>query len=107
MSIVGLGLGGLVAFWFLPVELMPNNSFGVITITTPVRGGMSPTEVERQISKPIEEAVSSVAHLRSVISNSTNGKSVVSLEFEPGSDMDFATLDTREKFSRIKGDLPH
>ena len=106
MSLIGLALGGVIAFWFLPVELMPNNSFGIITITTPVRGGMAPSEIERQITKPIEEAVGAVARLRNIVSNSTNGKSVVSLEFEPGTNMDFATLDVREKFSRVKGELP-
>ena len=106
MSLVAILLSGVAAVVFLPVELMPNNSFGIITITTPVRGGMSPTEIERQITKPIEEVVATVSYLRNVISNSANGKSVVSLEFEPGTNMDFATLDVREKFSKIKGDLP-
>ncbi|MCB4755986.1 MAG: efflux RND transporter permease subunit [Elusimicrobia bacterium] len=106
MSLVGLSLGGLLAFWVLPVELMPNASFGVITITTPVRGGMSPTEIERQVTKPVEEAVSTVSHVRNLVSHSANGKSVVSIEFEPGSDMDFAALDVREKFSRVKAQLP-
>ncbi|MCG3205428.1 MAG: Multidrug resistance protein MdtC [Elusimicrobia bacterium] len=106
VSLVGLGLGGVLAFFFMPVELMPNASFGVITITTPVRGGMSPTDVENLISKPIEEAVSSVAHVRDIFSNSKTGKSVVSLEFEPGIDMDFAALDVREKFAKVQGRLP-
>lgn len=106
VSFVGLGLGGFLAFVALPVELLPNASFGVITITTPVRGGMFPSEIERQVTRPIEEAVSSVSHMRSLISNSKKDKSVVSIEFEPGTDMDFAVLDVREKFSRIKGDLP-
>jgi len=106
MTVVAIVLSGAVALLTLPVELMPNNSFGIITITTPVRGGMSPTEIERQITKPIEEAVGTASYLRNVISNSSNGKSVVSLEFEPGTNMDFATLDVREKFSKIRGDLP-
>jgi HAE1 family hydrophobic/amphiphilic exporter-1 len=106
MSLIGLTLGGAIAYWFLPVELMPNNSFGIITITTPVRGGMAPSEIERQITKPIEEAVGAASRLRNIVSESTNGKSVVSLEFEPGTNMDFATLDVREKFSRVKGNLP-
>jgi hypothetical protein len=57
VTLVGLGFGGLLAFVFLPVELMPNTSSGVITITTPIRGGMSPLDVESLVSKPIEEAV--------------------------------------------------
>lgn len=106
VTLVGLGFGGLLAFVFLPVELMPNTSSGVITITTPIRGGMSPLDVESLVSKPIEEAVFSVAHVRDVYSNSKQGKSVVSLEFEPGTNMDFATLDVREKFSKVAGTLP-
>lgn len=102
----GLCLAGVLAFVFMPVELMPNNSSGMITVTTPVRGGMAPTEVEQQVTKLVEDAVASVGQVRSVVSKSKQGESVVSIEFEPGTNMDFATLEVREKISRIKGGLP-
>ncbi len=106
MLFLALIIIGLLALIRIPVELMPNASFGTVTIFVPVRGGMPPVDIEQLITKPIEEAVSSVAHLKNIISTSKKDRAIVSLEFEPGTNMDFAALEVREKFSRIKNKLP-
>ncbi|MBN1913091.1 MAG: efflux RND transporter permease subunit [Candidatus Omnitrophica bacterium] len=97
---------GIIAFRLLPVEMMPNTSFGDITINIDVRGGIPASEVEKRIAIPIEEAVGSVTHLKNIISISKEGNSTVILEFEPGINMDFAALEVREKFNRIRNKLP-
>lgn len=99
-------LSGIASLSQLPVELYPNISFGEISIIIEVRGGIPPTEVEALVSKPIEEAVGSVSHLEEMMSISKEGESTVVLSFEPGINMEFAALDVREKFARVKNKLP-
>src|SRR3989338_5456152 len=97
---------GFVSLTKLPVELYPNTSFGEISIIIQVRGGIPPTEVEASVTKPIEEAVSTASNLQQVLSISKEGESTVVLSFKPGTDMDFAALEVREKFAKIKNQLP-
>jgi len=99
-------LFGLVSVSKLPVELYPNTSFGQISIIIQVRGGIPPTEVENLVTKPIEEAVATVSNLQELFSISKEGESTIVLNFNPGTDMDFAALEVREKFSRVKNKLP-
>ncbi len=97
---------GIASLTQLPVELYPNISFGEISIIIEVRGGIPPTEVESLVSKPVEEAVGSVSYLAEMMSISKEGESTVVLSFEPGINMEFAALDVREKFARVKNKLP-
>jgi len=97
---------GITALFRLPVELYPNISFGEISIIVNIRGGIPPTEVESLVTKPIEEVVSTVSHLEEMLSISKEGESTIVLSFEPGIDMDFAALEVREKFARVKNKLP-
>jgi HAE1 family hydrophobic/amphiphilic exporter-1 len=106
MLFIGIVIVGVVSLTRLPVELKPNISYGDISIIVAVRGGMPPQEVESMVTKPIEEAVSTVTHLENIYSTSKAGESRIWLEFEPGINMDFAALETREKFSKIKDKLP-
>jgi len=97
---------GIISLTQLPVELYPNISFGEISIIIEVRGGIPPTEVESLVTKPIEEAVGSVSNLEEMLSISKEGESTVVLSFKPGINMEFAALEVREKFARIKNKLP-
>ncbi|UCH12137.1 MAG: efflux RND transporter permease subunit, partial [Candidatus Omnitrophota bacterium] len=97
---------GAIALTRLPIELLPNFSFGDISIFINIRGGIPPEEVEAQVSKPIEDAVGTVSHLRNLISISEEGRSRVVMRFEPGINMDYAGLEVREKFSRVRDKLP-
>lgn len=106
MTTLAVILFGLVALFRLPVELYPNTSFGEISIVIYVRGGIPPVEVEQMVTKPIEEAVSTVSNLQQLLSVSKEGESTVVLSFKPGTDMDFAALEVREKFAKVKNKLP-
>ena len=97
---------GVVSFTKLAVELYPNTSFGEISIIIQARGGIPPADVENLITKPIEEAVATVSNLEQLLSISKEGECTVVLSFKPGTDMDFAALEVREKFSKIKNKLP-
>ncbi len=106
MLFLGILLVGFVSLTRLPVELKPNVAYGDISLIVAVRGGMPPQEVETLVTKPIEEAVSTVSYLENIYSTSKAGESRVWLEFEPGTNMDFAALEVREKFSKIRDKLP-
>ncbi|MBU1006132.1 MAG: efflux RND transporter permease subunit, partial [Candidatus Omnitrophica bacterium] len=106
MLFVGIVLVGFVSLQRLPVELKPNVVYGDISIIVAVRGGMPPQEVELLVTRPIEEAVGTVNYLENIYSTSKAGESRIWLEFEPGTNMDFAALEVREKFSKIRDKLP-
>lgn len=106
MTYTILVLIGFLSLLQLPVELYPNISFGEISIIIQVRGGIPPTEVESLVTKQVEEAVGTVSHLEEMLSISKEGESTVVLSFEPGIDMNFAALEVREKFAKVKNKLP-
>ena len=99
-------LFGTVSLFKLPVELYPNTSFGQISIIIQVRGGVPPTEVEALVTKPIEEAVATVSNLKQLLSISKEGESTIIMSFDASANMEFAALEVREKFAKIKNQLP-
>lgn len=106
MAAIAMIIMGFVSLLKLPVELYPNTSFGEISIVVYVRGELPPIEVEAQVTKPVEEAVATASNLKQMISTTKEGESTVVLSFEPGTDMDFAALEVREKFAKVKNKLP-
>lgn len=97
---------GLISLGRLPIELYQGQNQGVVSIIVHARGGLSPSEVEKQITKPIEEAVATVSHMSGLYSSSREAEARVTMQFEPGTDMNFAALEVREKFARVKPLLP-
>ena len=101
MFMLAIILFGMVGFSRLAVKLLPDLSYPTLTVRT-LYDGAAPIEVEQLLSKPIEESVGVVKGLRKVSSVSRAGMSDVVLEFEWGTDMDLASLDTREKLDTIE-----
>lgn len=66
-----------------------------------------PEEVEKSVTRLIENAVSSVNNVKSVTSSSKEGESKVTIEFNWGSDLTSATADIREALDRIRKNLPY
>ncbi|RKY42019.1 MAG: hypothetical protein DRP85_04225 [Candidatus Makaraimicrobium thalassicum] len=106
MIFAALSLMGIISLTRLPVELYPDISFGQISIIIYIRGGIPPTEVESMVTKPVEEAVSTVSHLEGMLSISKEGESTVVLSFERGIDMQLVAMEVREKFAKVKEKLP-
>ncbi|RQW03269.1 MAG: efflux RND transporter permease subunit, partial [Calditrichaeota bacterium] len=96
---------GLYSLWQLKVDLYPKLEFPVLAIITQYTG-VGPFDMENIITRPIEEAVSSVENIKKVSSTSTQGLSLVSLEFEWGADMDQAEIDVRNNLEYIRDALP-
>jgi HAE1 family hydrophobic/amphiphilic exporter-1 len=100
MFTIAIILFGYVSFNRLKINLLPDLSYPTLTIRTEYTGA-APVEIENLISKPIEEALGIVKNVQRVRSISRSGQSDVVLEFAWGSDMDFSSLDIREKLDAL------
>jgi HAE1 family hydrophobic/amphiphilic exporter-1 len=96
---------GIISFLELPQELFPPITFPQVTIITDYANA-APEEIETLITKPIEEAVGSVAGLKRIESISREGRSTVFVSFNWGQDIDFAALAVREKIDLVKDCFP-
>ncbi|RNB74082.1 efflux RND transporter permease subunit [Brevibacillus panacihumi] len=105
MLTVAMMIFGFVSLPRLAIDLMPELNFPVAVVVTSVDGA-SPSEVEKLVTKPIENALGTVANLDSIQSVSIEGASQVILMFNWGTDLDMATLDMREKVDQVRGALP-
>ena len=105
MAVLAVVLLGSVAYSRLPLDLLPEMNFpGAVVITS--YDGAAPTEVESIVTRPLEEALGTVSNVRRLSSHTTEGSSVVVAEFQWGTEMDFATLDMREKIDLIAPYFP-
>ncbi|MFO0684664.1 MAG: efflux RND transporter permease subunit [Sandaracinus sp.] len=93
------------SFFGLGVDRFPNIDVPIVVVTT-VLPGASPEQVEREVSDPIEEAISSVSGIDELRSNSYEGLSVVMARFLMEKDMDVAAQEVRDRVNRILSQLP-
>ncbi|MCY6485235.1 efflux RND transporter permease subunit [Clostridium aestuarii] len=96
---------GTVSLSRLSIDLLPKIEVPVAVVSTSYPN-VGPEEVEKLVTKPIEQAVATVEGIKNVSSMNSEGNSVVIAEFNFGTDMEFATLHMREKIDMIKGYLP-
>lgn len=96
MVTIAVFVFGLVSYAQLPLNLMPDISYPTLTVRTEYPGA-APEEVESQVSRPIEEALSTVEGLVEVESRSRAGISDVVLEFNWDTSMNAASQDVRER----------
>jgi len=102
LILIGFGLFSLAR---LKIDLFPDLTFPVIAVITQYTG-VNPYDIETTVSRPLEETVSSVENVKKVMSNSQQGLSLVILEFDWGTDMDQAEIDTRKNIDFIRDYLP-
>ena len=101
MFTVAVLLFGAVSFQRLKVNLLPDLTYPTLTIRTEYPGA-APVEMENLVTKPVEEALGVVKNVNEVRSISRSGQSDVVLEFAWGTDMDYASLDVREKLDALQ-----
>jgi len=98
-------LFGLYSFQRLPVDLYPEIDPPYITLFT-VYQGANAADIEQNVSKVLEDNLNTVANLKKLTSKSQDGYSLVSLEFEWGTNLDDATNSIRDAISRMQRLLP-
>ncbi|GAB3398744.1 efflux RND transporter permease subunit [Massilia agilis] len=105
MVMVGLMVLGLFSYKSLGVEQMPNVQIPALWLETAYPGA-SPEQVENDVTRPLEEVANSVSGIKTIRSNSWEGRSGISLEFNLTTDMDRAVQDLRDKVGRARGRFP-
>lgn len=100
-----LTIGGVFSYRLLSYELLPEFSVPIVTITT-LYPGAAPSEVESEISKKIEDAVSGLDNIDDVTSKSYESASLVIVQFKPGTDLDKALEDAQRDINNMLSDLP-
>jgi hydrophobic/amphiphilic exporter-1 (mainly G- bacteria), HAE1 family len=102
LILIGFGLYGLNN---LRLNLYPDVSFPTITVYTTYEG-VAPEDIEALITRQIEEQVGSISGVRRVRSLSSQGASVVKLNFNWGTDLFIAETETRKRLDMIRRGLP-
>ena len=102
VAVVILGLFSLVK---LPIDLLPDIETNTIMVIT-MYPGASAEDIEQNVTKPLENTLNSVEHLKHISSNSRENTSVITLEFEFGYDIDVMTNDVRDKLDMVESSLP-
>ncbi|MFO7446431.1 MAG: efflux RND transporter permease subunit [Ignavibacteriaceae bacterium] len=93
------------AFTQLKVDFFPDIQFPIAGVITSYQG-VGPQDIENTLTRPLEEAISSVKNIEKVNSQSYTGGSVVTLEFKYGTDMNQAEVDIRKNIDFVRDVLP-
>jgi len=105
MFLLVLVIFGGIAYFSLNVDLMPDVDIPVVTVQT-VYAGAGPQEIETQVTKKIEDAVSTVSQIESMTSYSLEGVSIVQIQFELDKNVDIANQEVKDKVDAIISTLP-
>ena len=100
-----LTVSGMVAFLRMPIQMFPNVALPIVTVTV-TQNGAAPQEMENQVTRPIENALSGVTGVKNISSNVSLGVSNTTVEFEMGTDLQKATDDVRTVVERARVELP-
>ncbi len=96
-----LGLFSFLALQRIPVQLKPTVDKPVVTVTTSFRGA-SAAEVEEQVTRELEEVLQSVQGVLELSSDSAEGVSTITMEFEFGTDLRLSAIDVTNQLSRVQ-----
>ncbi|NNK96529.1 MAG: efflux RND transporter permease subunit [Desulfobacterales bacterium] len=96
---------GVVSLTRLPIDLLPEITYPVISINTSY-GNAAPEEVENLVTEVIEGSISVIQGIEEVTSESTEGNSRVRVAFTWGTNLDAASNDVRDRLDRVINNLP-
>ena len=97
---------GLVSFRTMSITRFPNIDIPIVQVLI-TQSGAAPSELESQVTKKVEDAVSSVNGVWHIISTVTDGSSSTIVQFTVGSvDIDRALNDVKDQIAKIRTDLP-
>ena len=105
LAFVLLMMLGYQAFYALPITRFPNIDVPLVAISAN-QPGAAPAEMETQVTKVIEDAVSGITGVKNVTSTILDGNSTTAVEFRMEIPTDKAVTDVKDAIDRIKADLP-
>jgi len=96
---------GIIASRLVPLEYFPDISYPGAYISVPYTNS-TPEEVERTITRPIEEALATIGGIKRMNSNSSENQAGIFVEFDMGTDIALKALQIKEKIDGIRNQLP-
>lgn len=96
---------GIKAFYDLPITRFPNIDVPVVAITV-TQSGASPSELEAQVTKEVEDAVASISGIDEIQSTVTDGQSLTTVLFRIEKPTEEAVQDTKDAIDKIRSNLP-
>jgi len=96
---------GAISFTRLGLDFFPDLEFPTVSVITTYSGASS-EDIENVLTRPLEQVVSSVNRVKKVTSQTSEGVSVISVEFEWGTNLDFAAQDIRDQIGLYEQYLP-
>ena len=105
MAVLGVLVMGWLSLNRLPLEFLPSFSSSHITVSAPYPSS-SPEEVEREIVRPLEDALGTVTGVEEIGASASADQGSVHLSFPDGTDMDMAAVEVRDRVDRVRATLP-
>ncbi len=105
LCFVAVMVFGLYSLQKLPIDLFPDIETNTIMVMTSYDGA-SASDIENNVTRPLENVLNTVSHLKHITSKSKENISVITLEFEYGYDIDVLTNDVRDKLDLVESALP-
>ncbi|MCZ8255122.1 MAG: efflux RND transporter permease subunit, partial [Polaromonas sp.] len=102
---IGLALAGMGAFFVLPVSPLPQVDFPVISVSASLPGA-SPSTMASSVATPLERRLGVIAGVNEMTSNSSNGSTRVSLQFDLNRKIDAAAREVQAAINASRADLP-
>ncbi|HZX10344.1 MAG TPA: efflux RND transporter permease subunit, partial [Acidobacteriota bacterium] len=96
---------GMISFTRLGLDFFPELEYPTVSVITNYTG-VSPEDIENTITRPLEQVINSVSRVKNVNSVTSEGISVLMVDFEWGTNLDFAAQDIRDQIGLYKSYLP-
>lgn len=100
-----LSISGLICYFNLGIDENPNIDMPTVMVTIS-ENGAAPSELETQVARRVEDAVSGIGNIKHISSTLNEGSSQTKIEFELGTNTDRAVNDVRDAITRIRTQLP-
>ncbi|MGH6993964.1 MAG: efflux RND transporter permease subunit [Caulobacteraceae bacterium] len=102
---IALILAGLVSYNALAIKQYPNIEFPAVSVTI-TRNGAAPSEMEAQVTRPVENALAGLSNVETIASTDTQGVSSTFIQFYLGENLEKATEEVRSKVDATRDQLP-
>jgi multidrug efflux pump subunit AcrB len=100
-----LVLFGIIGLSRLPVRELPDIDPPIVSVTT-IYPGANAQVVETEVTERLEEQINNIEGIKTLTSESREGVSIISIEFNLSREIDVAAQDVRDRVSRVRGTLP-
>ncbi|HKK46289.1 MAG TPA: efflux RND transporter permease subunit [Balneolaceae bacterium] len=97
---------GYISFSRMGIDQFPEVSFPIVTVTTSYPGA-SPDVMDQEVTNNLEEQINTISGIKNIISQSYDGLSIVTTQFELSKDANVAAEEVRAKVDLAKQDLPN